>query len=155
MGRLRHFIGMKHIMNDIDPELQAILRKRASSMQKEATFFEKVSSEGINHVNDSNIDDMIQKSPIPVLVDFSADAWCRPCQVMAPIYDELSHEFSKKVLFLKINTDHNRRSSEKYRIFSVPTFMLFNAGKVISQRTGASPKAKFKQWIEESIKRVQ
>jgi thioredoxin 2 len=74
---------------------------------------------------------------------------------MAPVYEELSREFANRVLFLKINTDHNPRSSGKYRIFSVPTFMLFNSGKRVAQRAGAAPKAKFKEWIEEAVKRVQ
>ena len=140
-------------MTDFDPELQAILRKKASSFKKEAKFFEDVNQDGVNHINDNNIDEVIQTSPLPVLVDFSADAWCRPCQIMVPVYEELSHDFARKVIFLKINTDHNPQASGKYRIFSVPTFVMFKSGKRIAQRAGAVQKVKFKAWIEESLKR--
>ena len=142
-------------MNDFDPELQAILKQKTASLQKKAEFFQKVNQKGITNVTDSNIDEIIQSSPIPVLVDFSADAWCRPCQVMAPVYKELSSEFANKVLFVKINTDHNPQAAGKYRIFSVPTFMMFNVGKKIAQRAGATPKPKFKAWIEEVLHRIQ
>ena len=44
-------------MTDFDPELQAILRKKASSFKKEAKFFEDVNQDGVNHINDNNIDE--------------------------------------------------------------------------------------------------
>ena len=141
-------------MTDYDPELQEILQRKASAIEKDATFFNLISVDGVTHVEDSNIENIIQASPLPVLVDFSADAWCKPCQVMAPVYEELSHEYIKKVVFLKINTDSNPQSSGKFRIFSVPTFMIFKDGKRIAQRSGASPKVKFKSWIDETLKQI-
>ena len=140
-------------MTEIDPELQKILENKASSLKQEASFFKEVKQDGVTHVTDNNIDALILKSPLPVLVDFSADAWCRPCQVMAPVYEELSREYAKKVLFLKINTDHNPQASGKYKIFSVPTFVMFYSGKRIAHRAGATPKPKFKAWIDETLKR--
>jgi thioredoxin len=134
-------------MTDPDPELREILIRKA--------FFDKVNRNGVTLVEDNTIDDIIKSSPIPVLVDFSADAWCHPCQVMAPVYEELSREFANKILFVKINTDHNPNSSAKYRIFSVPTFMMFNSGNRVAQRAGAAPKAKFKAWIDEIMKKMQ
>jgi len=140
-------------MSDFDPELQEILRKKASSFMKENAFFKEVNQDGVTHIDDDNIEKIIQTSPLPVLVDFSADAWCKPCQIMAPVYEELSHDFAKKVIFLKINTDHNPQASGKYRIFSVPTFVMFKSGKRVAQRAGAAPKVKFKAWIEETLQR--
>ena len=140
-------------MSDFDPELQEILRKKASSFMKENAFFKEVNQDGVTHIDDDNIEKIIQTSPLPVLVDFSADAWCKPCQIMAPVYEEVSHDFAKKVIFLKINTDHNPQASGKYRIFSVPTFVMFKSGKRVGQRAGAASKGKFKAWIEETLQR--
>jgi thioredoxin 1 len=142
-------------MADLDPELQKILQRKAAAMKKEANFFSRVNRNGVTHVNDDNIERIIESSPIPVLVDFSADEWCRPCQVMLPIYEELSHEFADKLLFIKINTDHNPKSSGKYRIFSVPTFMIFKSGQIVAQRAGAAAKPKFKGWIEDVLERIK
>ena len=142
-------------MADPDPELQKILNQKARSLQARVEFFENVNRKGVTNVEDHNINDVISKSPIPVIVDFSADSWCKPCKVMAPIYEELSQEYFEKLLFLKINTDHNRRASEQYRIMSVPTFMMFKEGKKFAQKLGASPKSKFKAWIDEVLLRMQ
>ena len=142
---------MTYKLTEFDPELQEILKKKASALKKDASFFNEVYQKSVTHVDDSNIDKMIQSSPLPVLVDFSADAWCKPCQVMAPVYEELSQEYTNKVVFLKINTDHNPQASGRYRIFSVPTFILFKSGNRLAQRAGAAPKAKFKTWIEDVL----
>ncbi len=142
-------------MADPDPELQKILNQKVKVLQARAKFFEDVNQNGVNNVEDHNINELISKSPIPVIVDFSADSWCKPCMVMAPIYEELSHEYAERVLFLKINTDHNRRASEQYRIMSVPTFMMFKEGKKFAQKLGAAPKPKFKAWIDEVLHRMQ
>ncbi len=144
-------------MTENDPELQEILRRKTKSIKneisRETSFFREVNQNGVTDVNDNNIDRLIQTSPLPVLVDFSADAWCRPCQVMKPVYEEVSREFVNKVVFLKINTDHNPQSSGKYRVFSVPTFILFKSGKRLAQRAGAAPKVKLKTWIEEVLQK--
>lgn len=142
-------------MNDPDPELQAIMKRKASSLQTEAAFYERVNHNGITNITDDTIDDIIRSSPIPVIVDFSADAWCKPCKVMAPVFDELSRDFANRVLFLKINTDHNPQASTRHRIGSVPTFTMFNGGNRISQRIGTIPKMKFKAWIEEVLQKMQ
>jgi thioredoxin len=148
---------MYNTLTDYDPELQEILRKKAKSikseMNKDSSFFGEINQNGVTDINDDNIDRLIQNSPLPVLVDFSADAWCRPCQVMKPVYEELSKDYANRVVFLKINTDHNPQSSGKYRIFSVPTFILFKSGKRLAQRAGAIPKEKFKAWIDEVLQK--
>lgn len=142
-------------MSDSDPELQAILKKKAAALRENVRFFNKVNRDSFTNVTDANIDEIIRSSPLPVLVDFSADAWCRPCQVMGPVYEELSREFANKVVFLKINTDRYPEVAGIYRIFSVPTFIMFNTGNKIAQRAGATPKPKFKAWINEILHRIQ
>jgi len=76
-----------------------------------------------------------------VLVDFFAP-WCGPCKITSPILDELAEE-KKEVKFIKIDVDQNGDLAGQYNVFSIPTFVVFKDGKVISQFVGAMGKEGF------------
>ncbi len=75
----------------------------------------------------------------PVLVDFFA-TWCGPCRMMAPTIDEVSQEMAGKASVYKLDIDEAPQIAQKLGIMSVPTFMVFKDGKVVSQTIGAQPK---------------
>jgi thioredoxin 1 len=93
-------------------------------------------------VNDGNFDDLVIKSEKPVLVDFWAE-WCGPCRVIAPIMDEISHEYSEKVTVLKCDVDSSPAVASKYGIRNIPTVLYFKDGKVADKQVGAVPKNNF------------
>jgi thioredoxin 1 len=72
---------------------------------------------------------------VPVLVDFSAE-WCGPCKMMKPVLEELHRKMGDKVRILKIDVDHSPAISEKLRIQSVPTLILFQKGKSLWRQSG-------------------
>lgn len=74
-----------------------------------------------------------------VLVDFYAD-WCGPCQMIAPILEELGTEYDGKFEIVKINTDENPDLSSQFRIMSIPTMLLFKNGEVVETLVGMQPK---------------
>jgi len=85
-----------------------------------------------------------------ILVDFFAE-WCGPCKMTGPIVDQLSEEI-KEVKFVKINVDENPDLASQYSIFSIPTFVIFKNGKIVSQFVGAQSKEGFLQEINKSIR---
>ena len=84
-----------------------------------------------------NFDEIINGEK-PVLVDFWAP-WCGPCQMMGPVVEELSKEV-KDAVIAKVNIDDESEIAVKYHVMSVPTFLLFDKGKVVNQIVGAVPK---------------
>lgn len=89
--------------------------------------------------NDSNFEQEVLKSDIPVLVDFYAD-WCGPCKMMAPVVDELAAEYEGKVKVGKLNVDESSAAAAKYRVMSIPTFIVFKNGEPVDTLVGAVSK---------------
>ena len=93
------------------------------------------------HVTKDNFQQEVLNHKGLVLVDFYAE-WCGPCKVTAPIIDELAKEM-KDVKFVKIDVDANSELSSQYQVFSIPTFIIFEDGKTVSQFVGAQAKEGF------------
>lgn len=94
----------------------------------------------------ANFEEEVFRSEKPVLVDFFAD-WCGPCKVLSPVIDVLAEEV-KEVKVAKINVDEQPRLAEKYKIMTVPTLVLLDHGKVISQSSGVRPKEEILNMIK-------
>ena len=75
----------------------------------------------------------------PVLVDCWAP-WCGPCKMVAPVLDQLASEYASRVKIAKLNVDENPITASQYGIQSIPTMLLFKAGKQIDRLVGALPK---------------
>lgn len=83
-----------------------------------------------------------------IFIDFYAD-WCAPCKVTSPLIEELSSEISD-IKFLKVDVDQNPALASSYSIFSIPTFLIFRDGKIVSQFVGAMGKEGFLKEIEKA-----
>ena len=101
-------------------------------------------------LTDSNFEEEVKKSTIPVMVDFYAD-WCGPCKMMAPLVAQLSEEYSGRCKVAKCNvTDYPGPASE-YKIMSIPAFLFFKEGKVVDSVVGAVSKNELAGKIEQVL----
>ena len=92
-------------------------------------------------------------SPVPVFVDFWAE-WCGPCRMVGPVVEELAVDFDGKVKFVKVNVDEASELASKYNVFSIPTLLILNKGKVIAQQVGAGSKDMYKNMIDNALKSI-
>ncbi|MDD5699902.1 MAG: thioredoxin [Candidatus Nanoarchaeia archaeon] len=85
-----------------------------------------------------------------VLIDFFTE-WCMPCLMMAPVVEELSEEFHGKIKFGKVNVDDNQKIAAKFRVTSVPTFILFKDGNLVKQFVGSMAQEEFGERLKQVI----
>lgn len=101
-------------------------------------------------VTDATFDAEVKNSDIPVVVDFWAE-WCGPCKQIGPALEELAVEYEGKVKIVKVNVDENPNSPAQMGVRGIPALFMFKDGEVVSNKTGAAPKAVLQSWIEEVI----
>jgi thioredoxin 1 len=81
----------------------------------------------------------VLKSTVPVMVDFTA-LWCGPCKMLDPVIMQLSQEWGSKIKVVKLDVDDNTNLAVEYGVMSVPTLILFVAGKPVQRLSGYQPK---------------
>jgi thioredoxin 1 len=101
-------------------------------------------------VTDSNFTEIVLKSTLPVLVDFGA-VRCRPCQMVAPILEELTQEYAGKLTIAKLDVDQNQQTAQKYHVMSLPTLIIFKEGKPAVNIFGFKPKDQMKIELDAAL----
>ena len=98
-------------------------------------------------VDSQSWDQDVLKDKGLVMVDFWA-VWCGPCRIIAPVVDELAHEYEGRLRVLKLNTDENPDVASRYQIMGIPTLLFFKDGKPVDKIVGAAAKKQFKDKID-------
>jgi thioredoxin 2 len=94
-----------------------------------------------------SFDEIITSAKVPVFVDFWA-SWCGPCKMAAPEVQQLAREMEGRAIVLKVDTEANPALAARFRIQSIPNFMVFRGGQPVFQRAGLAPRAEMRRWLE-------
>ena len=96
--------------------------------------------------DESLFDAIVTAAKVPVFVDLWA-AWCGPCRMAAPEVEKLAQEMSGRAIVLKVDTEANERLAARYRIQSIPSFLVLHRGQVVLQRAGVVPHTEMRRWV--------
>ncbi|MDZ4132837.1 MAG: thioredoxin [Dethiobacteria bacterium] len=104
----------------------------------------------VKEINESQFEQEVTKSEIPVLVDFWAP-WCGPCKMLGPILEEVAAANDSRLKIVKVNVDENPDLAQKFEVMGIPSMFLFKNGDVIDSFTGAMSKQALTEKIDKYI----
>jgi thioredoxin 1 len=106
-----------------------------------------MTTKNIVQVTDQNFETTVASSTQLVLVDFWA-TWCAPCKMLRPVVEELATEYEGRVTVAELDVDANPITASKFGVLSIPSLILFRAGKPAERIVGYKPKAYLRQKID-------
>ena len=104
----------------------------------------------IVQTTDSNFENEVILSEVPVLVDFWAE-WCGPCKMLSPTIDAVAEKYNGKVKVGKVNVDKNPSIAQKYSVRSIPNILVFKNGNIEQQLVGNVPEAEIANVLDKLV----
>lgn len=101
-------------------------------------------------VTDATFGELVERSPLPVLVDAWAP-WCGPCRIIAPVIDELAAEMAGRVRVAKLNVDENPMTASRFNLRSIPTLLVMRGGREVDRIVGVQPKAEITRRLQRAM----
>jgi thioredoxin len=92
----------------------------------------------------------IKGSHTPFLV-FIWVPWCGNCKALKPIIEEISDEMKNDFEITSLNSDDNKDFIKRYKVFGLPTLLIFNHGLLVNRKTGMQSKKSILKKIEENL----
>jgi len=105
-------------------------------------------------VTKENFEKEVIHSEVPVIIDFWSQS-CRPCKMLAPVFEEISSSYKGKLKFAKMNAQENLDIAAKFGIMTLPTLVLINKGKEVDKAFGFAPAGVLKTKIDIMMERLQ
>jgi len=109
-----------------------------------------MSNDLIVHVDESNFDEEVLASELPVLVDFWA-TWCGPCRAIAPLLDTAADDYDGKLRIAKVDVDSNRSIASRFGVRNIPALMLFAKGEKVAEHIGALNRTQFDSFVADVV----
>jgi thioredoxin 2 len=89
-------------------------------------------------------------SDIPLLIDFWA-AWCGPCRVMMPIFEQAASRLESHMRLVKIDSDAAPELAARFSVRSIPTLLLLRHEREIARTMGVMQLPQLVAWTRQHV----
>jgi len=100
-------------------------------------------------LTDANFDAVASRTGLPIVVDFWA-AWCGPCRMMGPHFEQAARQLKGRAVFAKVDSDANPRVSSRFAIRSIPTLVMLRGGREDKRMSGALQSGQIVSWVTQA-----
>jgi thioredoxin 1 len=101
-------------------------------------------------VSDTDFAEAIEGHDGLAMVDFWA-VWCGPCQIVAPVVEQLAQEYEGRLKVAKLDVDSSQMTAMRFNVRSIPSILFFKNGEHVDTVVGAVPKAYLVDKIEQHL----
>ncbi|WP_407565497.1 thioredoxin family protein [Streptomyces sp. 184] len=98
-------------------------------------------AQGVPYVTDETFTEEVLSAGVPVLVQFTAQ-WCPSCKQLTPVLAALAAELGDRVKAVRLDVDHNPRTTVDHGVLAIPTLLVFQDGEPVRSVVGARSKAR-------------
>lgn len=100
-------------------------------------------------ITDAEFGKEVEQNQGVVFVDFWA-SWCGPCQMMAPVFEEMSKKYPD-IKFCKVNTEQNMQKAGQYGVSGIPCIIVFKNGQEVDRLVGFRPAPAFEEEVKKYV----
>lgn len=105
---------------------------------------------GIKHFSSGEVTPQALSDKGVVLIDFWAP-WCGPCRMVGPIVEELATAYAGRAIVGKVNVDEENEAAAAYRVYSIPTLVLFKDGVEKERMVGAQSRQALQALLDKHL----
>lgn len=120
--------------------------KPAETPKEKTKFSTALDTSLVIHITKENIEREVYQSNLPVVLDVYSTV-CQPCKQLAPIIEELAHEYQGTYKFAKLNIDKEFILGNRYKVRSLPT-LIFIKNNEIKGSSGFLKKEEIKERLK-------
>jgi thioredoxin 2 len=106
----------------------------------------------IADAGDADFHDVVESSPLPVVVDLWAP-WCGPCRMISPSLEAIAKDRAGRLKLVKVNVDDHPGVSARFGVQGIPTLLLVRDGQLVDMAVGARGRADLEAWIDGALTR--
>ncbi len=101
----------------------------------------------VTHITNETYESEVKNAELPVILDYWA-AWCGPCQMMGPVFEEISADYDGKLKFAKVNVEEQQELASQAGVMGIPCLIVFNKGVEVDRIVGFAQKDQLKEKID-------